>query len=52
MGEEKDKAMAVFVETFLDRGWIRPSKSCWAAQSFLVKKADVSLDVPILKRWR
>jgi len=39
MSEEREQAMNQIVEKCLKRGWIRPSKSEWASQAFVVPKA-------------
>ena len=49
-GERQD-ALDVIIAKYLERGWIRPSTSEWAAQAFVVPK-PVEITLPLLKRWR
>ena len=49
MPEEKETALRAMVDKYLDRGWIRPSRSEWAAQAFIVPK-PASADGK--KQWR
>ena len=45
----KEDALREFVNKYLQRGWIRPSKSEWAAQAFVVPKPDTP---DHKKQWR
>ena len=36
----REEALKVIIDKYLDRGWIQPSKSEWAAQAFVVPKPD------------
>ena len=46
---ERETAMKMFIDKYLQRGWIRPSKSEWAAQAFVVPKPDTP---DKQKQWR
>ena len=48
---EREEAMRVFVDKYLARGWITPTKSEWAAQAFVVPKPPDSRN-PGVKQWR
>jgi len=48
---EREDAMKVFVDKFLARGWITPTKSEWAAQAFVVSKPPDQKN-PNTKQWR
>ena len=38
MPGERESALKIIVDKYISRGWIRPSKSEWAAQAFVVPK--------------
>ena len=38
MPGDREEALLAFVDKYLDRGWIQPSQSEWAAQAFVVPK--------------
>ena len=46
---DRETALKVIIDKYLTRGWIRPSKSEWSAQAFVVPKPD-SADGQ--KQWR
>jgi len=37
---EREDAMNAIISKFLQRGWIKPSKSEWQAQAFIVPKPE------------
>jgi len=37
---EREEALRGIIDNYLDRGWIRPSQSEWAAQAFVVPKPE------------
>ena len=49
MHPEREDALREFVNNYLERGWIRPSRSEWAAQAFMVPKP---LTPEGKKQWR
>jgi len=46
---EREIALKAIVDKYLQRGWIRPSKSEWAAQAFVVPKPETA---DHQKQWR
>ena len=49
MHPEREDALKEFVDKYLERGWIRPSRSEWAAQAFMVPKPPTPEGK---KQWR
>ena len=49
MPGERETALKTIVDKYLDRGWIRPSKSEWATQAFVVPKPTAQDGT---KQWR
>ena len=45
----RETALKEIIDKYLERGWIRPSKSEWAAQAFVVPKPDTPNHQ---KQWR
>ena len=45
----REEALRVFIDKYLERGWIQPSKSEWAAQAFVVPKPAAADGT---KQWR
>ena len=51
MPEEREVALKILLDKFLDNGWIEPSQSDWCAQAFLVPKPG-DKNNPGEKKWR
>jgi len=49
MPGERESALKTIVDKYLERGWIRPSRSEWATKAFVVPKPAAADG---LKQWR
>ena len=48
---EREEGLQALIDKYIERGWIVPSKSEWAAQAFVVPKPP-NPDKPGVKQWR